>query len=267
MTKVSWKEKLDVRYLSQNQILSPNLNRKYQLYLHHYRPYSKNCIAFDHHHHLRHFSNIMSPHSPPSYRRSTVLLQKGSTAQQEHCIKSKKRRPCRVSFNGGVLQQPYIHVNDILDDDVNKAWYSRKELSETKSECRHTINRMIAGECHEEDTLYCSRGLERRTPASEKRHQQIKFDALDAVLDEQDRQWRDGVSDTESLARAYSACTSHSAKIAHAMAASDERAVYGKLQRKLSINPSNSVLLRIKHRGGRVALSSRRATCENIYAS
>jgi hypothetical protein len=191
-------------------------------------------------------SNIMSP--ALSCRRSTVLTTVSTAQEEEHCIiKSKKRRSC-VSFDKKVLLQPYLHVNDLLDDEIDNAWYSRTELSETKSECRHTINSMIAGYCHEEeDTVYCSRGLERRTPACQKLRQQTKFDAWDVVLDEQDRQRRAGVSDTESLAQGYSACTSHSAKIAHLMAVSDERAV----------NPSTSVLSQITHRGGMVAFPSR----------
>jgi hypothetical protein len=168
-----------------------------------------------------------------SCRRSTVLTTV-STAQQEHCIiKSKKTRSC-VSFDKKVLVQPYLHLNDISDDEIDNVWYSRTELSEIKSDCRSTINSMVAGYWHEEeDTVYCSRGLERRTPDCQKLRQQTKVDAWDAVLDEQDRQWSAGVSDIESLAREYSACTSLSAKIAHLMAVSDERTVYGNSQKTL----------------------------------
>ncbi len=85
---------------------------------------------------------------------------------------------------------------------------------------------MKAGKWHEGDSIFCSRGLEYRTPGGAPRlRQQHKFAAWDAVEAEQQRQRRAGLFDEEVLAQVYIACTDHCARVAHVIAINDEEFV------------------------------------------
>jgi hypothetical protein len=128
-----------------------------------------------------------------------------------------------ISFNKDVVVHYHIHVNDMTEQGIRRTWYNSQEIARRKAECVQTVERMIAGKCREEDTMFCSRGLEYRTPAGSCLRRKHKFAAWDAVQAEQTRQWQEGVFDAESLAKVYIASTDQRARVAHLMAISDER--------------------------------------------
>lgn len=66
-----------------------------------------------------------------------------------------------------------------------------------------TVRFMTAGRCLEESDEHCTRGLEYRTPQGSQKRQANKWNAVEAVLDEQHRQCEEGVNDDESLSRVY----------------------------------------------------------------
>jgi hypothetical protein len=99
---------------------------------------------------------------------------------------------------------------------------------------------MITGKWHEEDTMFCSRGLEYRTPAGSCLRRKHKFSAWDAVQDEQTRQWQEGVADAESLAKVYIASTDQCARVAHLMAISDERFLHSQREQLSHSKDSDS---------------------------
>ena len=83
---------------------------------------------------------------------------------------------------------------------------------------------MKAGKITDQDgSTFCARGLEYRTPSGAQHRQLNKINAWDAVLDEQDRQWQEGVCDADALAQVYIASSSHCLKSARQIAMNDER--------------------------------------------
>ena len=98
-------------------------------------------------------------------------------------------------------------------------WYDADELEEFKKSRKATARRMDKGSVLEDD---CTRGLEVKTKAGMKhRHYEI-LGALNAVLDEQDNQEKNGVINHEAIARIYQMYSRQSGVVARERGVSDE---------------------------------------------
>lgn len=106
------------------------------------------------------------------------------------------------------------HLDDMTDSEVAAIWYNPDEYSEIKSSYQMTIFLMEKCELKEGDE-YASRGLEYRTQQGAWARHENKRDAYNAVLDEQDRQWKADKDDHDALGRVY---LQHSTKCAVAAA-------------------------------------------------
>jgi hypothetical protein len=114
------------------------------------------------------------------------------------------------------------HIDDMSDEQIAATWYAAKEYSEIKSAYQLTIFMMEAGENITGDE-HTSRGLEYRTQEGAWARYENKRDAYNAVLDEQDRQWKVDKDDHEKIRQIY---LKHSTKCANAAvvrALQDER--------------------------------------------
>lgn len=114
------------------------------------------------------------------------------------------------------------HIDDMSDEQVAATWYGSKEYSEIKSAYQMTIFMMESGETITGDE-HTSRGLEYRTQEGAWARYENKRDAYNAVLDEQDRQWKVDKDDHEKIRQIY---LKHSTKCANAAvvrALQDER--------------------------------------------
>jgi hypothetical protein len=109
---------------------------------------------------------------------------------------------------------PIPHLDDIPSEEVAEIWYNPSEYSEIKSSYQMTIFMLENGELKEGDE-HTSRGLEYRTQQGAWARYENKRDAYNAVLDEQDRQWKVDKDDHEALSRVY---LLHSTKCAVAAA-------------------------------------------------
>ena len=137
--------------------------------------------------------------------------------------KNKRSRTTKhVSFHQNVYVAFHIHVKDFTADEVERTWYSHSEIKEIKHDCAETVRRMSEGSFSAEDENFCTRGLEYRTKTGSQSRQRNKFTSWDAVFLEQDRQWRKGIFDGETLSRAYSTCTAQSSWAAAVLARRDE---------------------------------------------
>jgi hypothetical protein len=115
------------------------------------------------------------------------------------------------------------HIDDMSDEQIAATWYGAKEYSEIKSAYQVTIFMMEAGETITGDVDHTSRGLEYRTQEGAWARYENKRDAYNAVLDEQDRQWKVDKDDHEKIRQIY---LKHSTKCANAAvvrALQDER--------------------------------------------
>lgn len=113
-----------------------------------------------------------------------------------------------VSFAPRAQVFAITHLDEIPDDVVASIWYDSKEYSAIKSAYQATIFLMEAGETIT-GTEHTTRGLEYRTQEGAWARYENKRDAYNAVLDEQDRQWKRDADDDEAIRQVY---LEHSAK-------------------------------------------------------
>lgn len=106
----------------------------------------------------------------------------------------------RISDQEDVFSIP--HLNDMSDEEVAAIWYHGEEYTEIKSSYQATIHLMEMGQVREDDDNTC-RGLEYRTQEGAWARYENKRDAYNAVLDEQDRQWKVDKDDEEKISRIY----------------------------------------------------------------
>lgn len=117
---------------------------------------------------------------------------------------------------------PTHHLDDMTEEEIYSIWYTSKEYSEIKQAYQLTIFMMESGETVTGDD-HTSRGLEYRTQEGAWARYENKRDAYNAVLDEQDRQWKVDKDDYEKIRLIY---LKHSTKCANAAivrALQDER--------------------------------------------
>jgi len=127
--------------------------------------------------------------------------------------RSKTKKSLRFSEKRNQIF-PIPHLDNMSDDLIASIWYNSEEYSEVKSSYQMTIFRMEKGEFQEDDD-HTSRGLEYRTQEGAWARYENKRDAYNAVLDEQDRQWKVDEDDFEEIGRVY---LEHSTKCAIAAA-------------------------------------------------
>lgn len=115
---------------------------------------------------------------------------------------SKPRR--RVQFKETVSVRPIVHVNNMCDDEIADVWYNKTECQDMKRSMALTVKMISAGLFQGDDDEHCARGLEYRTRAGATRRRENKVNALDAVLDEQDRQRGRGMEpDDEAIRQCF----------------------------------------------------------------
>jgi hypothetical protein len=173
---------------------------------------------------------IFTPHPHPSYDNDYDLvvtaIQNPTTAPPSFYIGNKARTPCCVSFNKFVIMHPHIHLNEYSENEVKMTWYNSTDIADILEDCEQTIKAMVSRTCGDKDIEYCPRGLEYGTASGAQLRQTNRFNAWDAVLDEQDRQYQEGADNTERLGHAvYSICAIGSVQAAHLMALCDERLI------------------------------------------
>jgi hypothetical protein len=125
---------------------------------------------------------------------------------------SKPGKSIRFSDLNQTFDVP--HLDDIGEEVIAEIWYNAAEYSEIKSSYQLTLFMMENGEL-QETAEHTSRGLEYRTQQGAWARYENKRDAYNAVLDEQDRQWKADKDDHDALARIY---LLHSTKCAVAAA-------------------------------------------------
>lgn len=139
-------------------------------------------------------------------------------------MKSNRKLPLAKSLRFADKNEvfPIQHLDDMTDDEIFEIWYTSREYSEIKQAYQLTIFMMESGEAITGDE-HTSRGLEYRTQEGAWARYENKRDAYNAVLDEQDRQWKIDKDDYEKIRQIY---LKHSTKCANAAivrALQDER--------------------------------------------
>jgi hypothetical protein len=110
-------------------------------------------------------------------------------------------------------------VRDASEDELTKRWYRQDELANIKQEALETIRRVKAKEVPKDAEEL--RGLHK---SNKKVRRSLQVMALAYVLNEQKRQTRSKVHDTETMAKLYRSFTFSSERIAQVLGRQDAEA-------------------------------------------
>jgi hypothetical protein len=133
------------------------------------------------------------------------------TAKQQ-LVSSEKQ----VRFNQNVDVRLHIHLHNYTDEEFEATFYVEAEYAVIKLECREIVRGILQTAMHnknstsgrldtileEESPPSCHWGLERKlNPGVSKMR---RYQAIDFVMEEQDRQWIVGTEEPDKIFKAYS---------------------------------------------------------------
>ena len=155
----------------------------------------------------------------------TEQRQRGACHQQEPAVTSLNsgNHRKRVVFCEQVSIYYTISREDILPVEQAAAWFSALELQTIAQSCCLQIQKLNRGKRLTEKE-YCGRGLESDTKSGLRTKLRNRQLAQNIVLEEQDRQRREGVREPEYLAYLYHSATSSCQVWANVVGLSDQRA-------------------------------------------
>jgi hypothetical protein len=126
----------------------------------------------------------------------------GKSCLISNCARTTQRRHV-VAFKGTVSVRPITHVKDMPQEMIRTIWYDKKDFEQIKKGFAPTVRIMSQIDPNIDDEEHCSRGLEYRTRVGANARREQKWNALNAVLDEQDRQREMGICNTDLLCQIY----------------------------------------------------------------
>ncbi|CAB9502031.1 expressed unknown protein [Seminavis robusta] len=114
-------------------------------------------------------------------------------------------RSTRVRFAQEDEVFEVLHVKDFSEDDIKAAWYRPEEFREMRFQIQRDIFLMEQqrNDLSVESDTFTKRGLECRTSEGSLKRSQQRLKAYAAVLQTQQRLWREGREDPEQIAAAY----------------------------------------------------------------
>ena len=136
----------------------------------------------------------------------------------------------QVTFHASAKVRRTLHINDYSKDEISSTWYNKQELDFIKVENQcyvHMLSNSCSSNCSEqEESNNCLRGLEAISDVEfGKQKLANRTAAWEAVLDEQDYQYFEGINEPEMLSLVYFECSYHCQLAAYARARDDEREV------------------------------------------
>ena len=118
-----------------------------------------------------------------------------------------------------------LHLNDYTKSEMNKAWYVRSDYDKMVMDSRKIAEKVEEREKEDGTKTHKrqieSRGLEAWTTQGATRAKLIKAAAVDAVWNEQSRQWDKGLTDPDSIREVYISISKDSIAAAQARAFQD----------------------------------------------
>jgi hypothetical protein len=115
---------------------------------------------------------------------------------------SNEKKPSTTTGACPVPQTSVYEYDGPTEDEQVEVWYSRDEYDIIKAR-NNLIIKMMKGGTFKESDEHTFRGLEHKLKDGFKRRRANKFNALNAVLEEQDTQFAKGRADPDSIAEAY----------------------------------------------------------------
>jgi hypothetical protein len=141
-----------------------------------------------------------------------------NTDSTSSCLKAEKS----VSFRPYVFGKSHLHIGNYTDEEIRDCWFNQEEMKYIKQELRRTIS-MIDKNLKLDEKKYCIRGTEGSTKRRKQSRLLNRMDAVDAVFNEQDIQYKWGVWDDCKVATLYSEASHTSKMEAKMLGASDAK--------------------------------------------
>jgi hypothetical protein len=182
----------------------------------------------------------LSDRSPVSVARWRDDLGSSSTSHDK-----TRRSPLSKSLTFADSNEVFQvdHLDDISDEQILATWYNANEYSQIKSSYQATIYMMETATPMPDECT--SRGLEYRTQDGAWARYEKKRDAYNAVLDEQDRQWKVDKDDDETIRSIYLLHSTKCGDAAHVRAVDDEKVARKHLRsimpKKRDVNPKKTL--------------------------
>lgn len=135
---------------------------------------------------------------------STSSFSVGNEKGQHEPLQRPGRKIKRRHSVDFVISSPQVEEFDrVAEEDVQKLWYSRDEYDIIKARNSLIVKMVKLGE-FEEGEDHSARGLEHKLRDGSRQRKANKYNALNAVLIEQDRQYNRGTMEPKKIAKAYS---------------------------------------------------------------
>ena len=154
-----------------------------------------------------------------------------------------------------------LHLNDYTKSEMNKAWYVRGDYDRMVMESRKIAEKVEEREkegtgrdAKNHKRQVEARGLEAWTTQGATRAKLIKAAAVDAVWNEQSRQWDEGITDADSIREAYIAISKDSIAAAQARAFQDYiqvQKIKQEDEHKAEMKRRENILAKSKHALGK----------------
>ena len=138
----------------------------------------------------------MPPQAAPCFDHDVPAL----TSDHSGVARGKKRFRIKLELNEVF---PVPHIDDMSNEDIGMIWYDKSDYDSMKQSFIPIIKRLMRGAKVEESNSETARGLEFRTREGAMKRQQNKVQAVQTVLDEQDRQLELGLYDVEKISELY----------------------------------------------------------------
>jgi hypothetical protein len=130
-----------------------------------------------------------------------------SSTEEQSQDQPRRRRRVRFASRQSNEIQEYMHVTEYTPEEKDACFYRRPDYQAMRTHNAETLEKMTYRVALDESSE-CHFGLETRTPLENIRCHQLMRNAILAVLDEQDDQWRfDGCLHPEIIAARYSSHT------------------------------------------------------------
>lgn len=158
-------------------------------------------------------------------RYPSAEIEKSSCTPKEEMKQGPAEEELRgptIRFNVRVAVKDTIHRNDFTAEEISHAWYRKNDFPKMKHAFAYTVQLLAAGRYEGDTDEMTSRGLEYRHRAGAMRRKTNKLNALYAVLDEQERQWREGYDSDEEIRAMYLQNSIHCGRAAQVIAQNDE---------------------------------------------
>ncbi len=126
-----------------------------------------------------------------------------------------------VTFAASNNYREIISRHDYSEKEIRRCWYSAEEKDKMNRSKDKVVARLEAGKQARGSTTY--RGLECWTTKGGQELDEKIAAVVNAVMDEQDRQWAINCDDLDHIAKISSAITAENTKIARQLAIQDEK--------------------------------------------